>query len=206
MFQLVLIGYVGLVNGQLLAQSIFGGWPAHGVPWQLAPGFLLLAAAALVVPWTSRRAIYCSQICPHGAAQELVGRITKRKWPLPRGVERGLRFLPLGLIAMTLVVTILNLPFDLAGIEPFDAYLIRAAGVATIVIAVVGLIAAVFVPMAYCKYGCPTGMVLSFVRSHGAADRFSRRDLAAAVLVVLALALYLRYDVLHQMVLHSRMW
>ena len=30
--------------------------------------------------------------------------------------------------------------------------------------------------MAYCKYGCPTGLVLSFVRSHGKADGFGRRE------------------------------
>jgi len=122
---------------------------------------------------------------------------------IPRPLERGLRFLPLALIALTLTVTILNLPLDLAAIEPFDAYLVRAAGIATIVIAVTGLVAAIFVPMAYCKYGCPTGMVLSFVRSHGAADRFSRRDVAAALLLVMAAALYFKYDFLHHWVLRS---
>lgn len=201
-FQVVLIGYVGFYNGQLLAQSLFSGWSAHGLPWRLAPGLVLLAAAALVLPWTSRRALYCSHVCPHGAAQELLGRFTKRKLRLPRGVEHGLRWLPAGLIGLVLAVTILNLPFDLAGIEPFDAYLFRNAGRATIAIAVGGLIAALFVPMAYCKYGCPTGLLLNFVRSHGSADHFGRRDLGAAFLLILAATLYLKYDQLHRMILH----
>ncbi len=202
-FQVILVGYVGFWNGQLLGQSLFSGWSAHGVPWHLAPGLVLLAAAALAVPWTSRRALYCSHLCPHGAAQEWVGRLSRWNWHLPRGVERGLRWLPGGLIGLAIIVTILNTPLDLASIEPFDAYVIRSAGIATVVIAVVGLIAAAFVPMAYCKYGCPTGMVLSFVRAHGAADRFGRRDLAAAVLVALAAALYLNYDVLHRWILRG---
>jgi hypothetical protein len=200
-FQLVLIGYVGFWNGQLLAQSLVGGWAATGVAWRMAPALALLAAAALVVPWTSRRALYCTQICPHGAAQEWVGRLTRRNVVLPRGVEAGLRWLPALLIALTLAVTILRLPFNLAAIEPFDAYLIRTAGVATIAIAVVGLVAAAFVPMAYCKYGCPTGMVLNFVRSHGRADAPGRRDVAAAIMVVFAATLCAGYEPIHRWIL-----
>jgi NosR/NirI family transcriptional regulator, nitrous oxide reductase regulator len=93
-----------------------------------------------------------------------------------------------------------DLPTDLANIEPFDAYIVRTAGVATIVIAVVGLIAAAFVPMAYCKYGCPTGLVLNFVRSHGKADTFGRRDLVAGLLVLLAVGLYQTYPMVHHWV------
>jgi hypothetical protein len=201
-FQLVLIGYVGLINGQILAQSLLAGWASTAVPWRAAPGLALLAAAALIVPWATRRQIYCSHICPHGAAQELVGRFThrwlKRPPRLPRGIEHGLRWLPPMLIALVLFVTMIHVPFDLAGIEPFDAYLIRNAGAATIAVAVAGLAAAAFVPMAYCRFGCPTGMVLSFVRSHGKADSFSRRDLAAGAIVLGVIALYLWYQPLHQ--------
>lgn len=196
-FQVVLIGYVGFWNGQLLAQSLMSGWSAGGIAWRTAPALALLLAAALIVPWTSRRAIYCSQICPHGAAQEWVGRLSRRKLHLPRGVDRGLRWLPPLLIAFVLTITIWKLPIDLADVEPFDAYLIRTAsvGMVTIAIAVAGLVAAAFVPMAYCKYGCPTGLILSFVRSHGRADTFGRRDYAAGLLVLLTVGLYASYGV-----------
>lgn len=193
-FQAVLIGYVGFANGQILSQSLLGGWAASAVPWRLAPGLVLLTAAALIVPWATRRQVYCSQICPHGAAQEWAGRLSKRRVKVPRGIDRGLRWLPALLIALVLVVVMFQLPFDLAGIEAFDAYLVRAAGWATITIAVVGLVAAAFVPMAYCKYGCPTGMVLSFVRSHGKADTFGRRDLTAGLLALMVVGLYLKHD------------
>ncbi len=193
-FQFVLIGYVGLMNGQLLAQSLWAGWAASTVPWRTAPGLALLAAAALIVPWSTRRAMYCSHLCPHGAAQEWLGRVSRQKVRLPSGIEAGLRWLPYLLIATVLFVTIIHFEFNLAGIEPFDAYLLRSAGVATTVIALVGLAASGAVPMAYCKYGCPTGMVLSFVRSHGRADHFGRRDVAAAALVALAAGLYAGYE------------
>lgn len=195
-FQVALIGYLGFINGQILAQSLLSGWTASSVPWRGAPGLVLLAAAALIIPWASRRQIYCSHLCPHGAAQELAGRLSKKKFAVPRSVDRGLRWLPPLLIALVLFVTMLGLPFNLADIEPFDAYLvfIGSAGVATIAIAVAGLIAAAFVPMAYCKYGCPTGMLLNFVRSHGRADHFGRRDLAAGLMVVFVAAVTINFS------------
>lgn len=200
-FQLVLIGYVGFWNGQLLAQSLLGGWAANGAPWRIAPGLVLLAATSLIVPWGTRRALYCSQICPHGAAQELLGRLTRRRLRIPKNIEQGLRWLPGLLIAFVLVVVFYRLPIDLADIEPFDAYLIRAAGSATLLIAVIGLIAAIFVPMAYCKYGCPTGLLLSFVRSHARADTFGHRDLGAGLLLLFAIGLYFSYGAVHHWIL-----
>jgi hypothetical protein len=206
-FQVVLIGYVGFWNGQILAQSLMSGWSAAGVAWRAAPALALLLAAALVVPWTTRRAFYCSQICPHGAAQELVGRLNRRKLRVPRSLDAGLRWLPPLLVAFVLIVTMWRLnstppkgglpTIDLADVEPFDAYLIRTASWVSITIAVAGLVAAAFVPMAYCKYGCPTGLVLSFVRSHGRADTFGRRDYAAGLLVLLTVALYMSYGAVH---------
>ncbi len=44
-------------------------------------------------------------------------------------------------------------------------------------------------PQAYCRFGCPTGALLNFVRARGATDRFSRRDAVALVFVLLAIAL-----------------
>jgi hypothetical protein len=94
-------------------------------------------------------------------------------------------------------VTILILPFDLAGIEPFDAYIVRTAGFASLAIAVTSLVASLFVPMAYCHYGCPTGALLNFVRAHGRIDRFGRREIAAAILVIGALVLSAHYQAIH---------
>ena len=198
-FQVLVIVYVGFVTGDLLAQSLIAGWAANGVPWRSAPGLVLLLAAALAVPWATRKPLYCQQLCPHGAAQELLGRIAPKSWrvALPKDFARGLRWLPALLLALVVAVTILALPIELANLEPFDAYLIRAAGGATITLAVVGLIASLFVPLAYCKYGCPTGALLEFIRGRGTTDRFGRRDIAAALLVALAAVLSWKYQALH---------
>jgi hypothetical protein len=62
----------------------------------------------------------------------------------------------------------------------------RVAGWATISIAVVGLAASLFIPLAYCRFGCPTGALLGFVRLNAHSDRWSHRDSLAAVLLLVA--------------------
>jgi len=190
--QITAVGYVGFLNGDLVAQSLFSGWAAAGIAWRIAPGMTLLVAAALLIPWTTRRALYCQYICPHGAVQEWIHRISPKalRLNLHAGISNGLKWLPFLLLIVSIGTTMLMLPLDLAGIEPFDAYLLRSAGWATLAIAGIGLVAAFFVPMAYCKFGCPTGALLEFLRSHGRNDHFGRRDIAAAALVTITVVLF----------------
>jgi thiamine biosynthesis lipoprotein len=46
-----------------------------------------------------------------------------------------------------------------------------------------------FVPQAYCKYGCPTGALLKFVRTSSADERWARRDTLAALVLALGAAI-----------------
>ena len=57
----------------------------------------------------------------------------------------------------------------------------------------IGLIASCFVPQAYCRFGCPTGALLNFVRARGPTDHFSRRDALAGILLASAVALNVWY-------------
>ena len=66
---------------------------------------------------------------------------------------------------------------------------IRIAGWATITVAVVGLVASLFITRAYCRYGCPTGAMLEFLRLGPAGAKFGRRDLVAAALALLAIGM-----------------
>ncbi len=194
-YQIFLVGYVGLVSGDLVAQGLLAGWARSGIPWTTAPGLVLLVAAALLVPWASRKPFYCHHVCPHGAAQELLGALRPARWRinLRADVARALGRLPALLLLLVALTALLGLPFDLTGIEPFDSYLLRNAGVATLVVAGVGLVASFFVPQAYCRFGCPTGALLNFVRARGATDRWTSRDSFALLLVAVAVVLNVAY-------------
>ena len=188
-WQAVLIGYVGWISGDLLSLSLLGGWAAHGLAWRSAVGLALLAGAALLIPWLTRRQIYCHQLCPHGAAQQVLGKLSRRRWTLPAPASRWLEKLPVLLLAVALTILLLGWSLPLANLEPFDAWVWPASGLATLVIAGVGLIASLFVPQAYCRYGCPTGALLNFVRAAGSGDRWGRRDWMGLGFVGLAMLL-----------------
>ena len=107
---------------------------------------------------------------------------------LSKRLARTLRLVPFGLLAVCLVVAMTDVAFSLVDLEPFDAWVYSVAGWPTLVIAGGGLTASFFVPMAYCRYGCPTGAILRFLAHN---DQWSRRDTAATTLVLVAAALSL---------------
>ena len=79
-----------------------------------------------------------------------------------------------------------NAGFSLVDIEPFDAYVLGVAGWATITIAVGGLLGSLFVPMGYCRFGCPTGLLLKYLRFNASSDRWSWQDSVATGYVAFA--------------------
>jgi thiamine biosynthesis lipoprotein ApbE len=186
-WQAVLIGVFGMWIGDLLSVAMFAGWARNGVAWQTAPALVLLGAVALLVPWGTRRQIYCHHLCPHGAAQEWLGHFKRLHWRVPKSADAALRVLPGLLLAGAFLVAVAGFKCDLAGVEPFDAWTLRGAAMASAAIAVAGLVAALFVPQAYCRYGCPTGALLKFVRTTGGDDRFGARDWFAVAALVVAL-------------------
>ncbi|QDT65765.1 FMN-binding protein [Calycomorphotria hydatis] len=189
-FQCVLIVYLGFVCGNLLSQGLFVGWARNGVPFTNAIGLVALCVSAFVVPLFTKKQIYCHHLCPHGAAQELLKNRLKWKWRLRPNMRRALNLIVPLLFVWVVLVAMIPLAFDLANIEPFDAYVWWAAGIPTIAIAVVGLVMSMFVPMAYCRFGCPTGSLLDYLRRTSRSDQLTWRDAGAVCLLALAFVLW----------------
>lgn len=190
-YQLILIGYVGLMNGDLLSQAMFVGWAQNGIPWKSAISLVVMAGIAFLLPVTTKRNVYCSHLCAHGAVQQLVRNRIRFQWHPSRNVKRLLSLIPVGLLIWVIVVAVLRLSYSLVDIEPFDAYLFQIAGWSAIIIAIIGLVASLFLPMAYCRFGCPTGTLLEYLRRTRRSDTISPADGIACILLVLAVVLYL---------------
>lgn len=188
-FQVGLVLYLGFFNGHLLSQGLFVGWAQNGIAWNFGVGLVLLAAVAFAIPLTTKTQIYCHHLCPHGALQELIKNRVGYRQKISRKIQPLLMLIIPVLLLIVLLVAMQEWAFNLASIEPFDAYLIKVAGWGTISVAVVGLIASLFVPMAYCRFGCPTGALLKFLRYHKLSDRWSRSDTFASLLLVIAISL-----------------
>jgi len=189
-FQLVLAIYLGFINADMLSQALLVGWAQNGVAWRVAPGLVFLTAAALIAPIFTGRQVYCTHLCPYGAVQDWLGRRLPKQIAIRGKWDQLLGALPTILLAWVLIVAMGHLSFSLVGLEPFDAFVFRIAGWVTIAVAIVGLIAALFIPRAYCRYGCPTGAMLKFLRFSAAGDRLGKRDLVAAALALLAVGMW----------------
>jgi thiamine biosynthesis lipoprotein ApbE/Na+-translocating ferredoxin:NAD+ oxidoreductase RnfG subunit len=191
-WQVLLVVGLGLWLGQLLSLSLFAGWARHGLPWSQAPALLLLGGVALLVPWGARRQLYCHHACPHGAAQELLGGLKRLQVNVPARWHGWLGKLPAVALAGAFLAALTWPRWSLGQAEPFDAWILGAGVAVPLTLAVVGLLASVFVPQAYCKYGCPTGALFKFVRSANQAEAWGRRDTwAAGILALGALVAFL---------------
>ena len=187
-FQCVLIVWLGLMNGDMVSQTLLLGWAQSSIPWKNAFGLTFLTIAAFAVPVAAGRNVYCSHLCPHGAVQQLVRNRISWHLKLSRSARRWLSCIPGLLIAWVVAIGMLHLSFSAVDIEPFDAWLWDIAGIGTIAVAVIGLIASLFVPMAYCRFGCPTGALLDYV-SRSSGKSFSRRDIFAAALLLTSMVI-----------------
>jgi Na+-translocating ferredoxin:NAD+ oxidoreductase RnfG subunit len=181
--------YLGFGAGALLSQAQTWGWAQAGVP----PGaavLAVLAAVAFVLPATTRRNVYCSHLCAHGAAQQLLVRFAKPKGRIPERLKPVLAALPWALLALAILAAVLPLGIAIVDLEPFDAYLPFVAGIPAIVIFILSLAASGRYPMAYCRHGCPTGVLLDHLRLNRKSGSFTWRDGVLACCLVIAAAAY----------------
>jgi polyferredoxin/Na+-translocating ferredoxin:NAD+ oxidoreductase RnfG subunit len=184
-YQMVVIVYLGFLQGELLSVAMFVGWTQNGVPWQSAAGLLLLTITAVFIPIATKRNIYCSHLCPHGAIQQLLPRRWQWKKELSSWFKKGLVMIRPILLLWVIVVVMFGLPFGLVDIEPFDAYAWRAAAVSSLIVAIGGIIFSLFIPMGYCRYGCVTGGLLNYLRRNPNNSKLQRADyLSLACLIV----------------------
>lgn len=186
-YQGLMIGWLGLINGDLVSQAFLLGWAQSGIPWRNALGLTCLTAAALIIPVTTGHNLYCSHICPHGAVQQLTRNWLKWRISIPFRISRYLRWIPGILLACIVGSASVGLRVSAVHFEPFDAWLWPVAGAISVAIALGGLLVSLFVPMAYCRFGCPTGTLLDYLSRSGGRS-FNRRDLLAVALLLLSCA------------------
>ncbi len=188
-----LVVILGFLTSDMVSLVVFQGWGRSGLPWQNLPGLTLLTMAALILPWLTGRQVYCHHICPHGAAQQLVNSVSPWKWKISERWIRVMSVIPVLLLAVALVLSWGRSDTSLADLEPFDAYVIRTTAIAPVLIAVAGVVMATGVPLAYCRFGCPTGLVFRFVRSRGAGDRFTLLDRGGLFFLLASIVVIVRH-------------
>jgi len=155
---------LGLWQGNFISLALLYGWFINGVP--LAGKIILISIVLLAVfiPFFTGKSFYCVYVCPYGAAQELAGKIIKKKKPLPQKLVKILRKVRMVFFYVIVLLLVVGLELDLTEYEPFSAFLFNVATPWVISIAVIFLILSILTPRAWCNYFCPTGYLLDIFR------------------------------------------
>ena len=180
---------IGFWAGNLISMALIAGWSAEGVAWRLAPGLAAITCVAMLGPPLTKGNPYCNHLCPHGAIQQLVRPKPRslRYKKLTPALSRMMRRLP-GLTLCAAYIALVLLPtIDLASWEPFHAYLFRIASWSSLAFAFATLAISAVLPMGYCRFGCPTGRLLDYLKRTATSDRLQVGDAVAVGLLVFAL-------------------
>ena len=190
---LAVVIIIGLWAGNLVSMALVAGWSAEGIAWRLAPGLATIAIIVIAAPPISKGNPYCNHLCPHGAIQQLIkpAAHSRRHLHPSRPINKLLTRIPAITLIAAYLTLIISPSVDLSSWEPFHAYLFRIAGWTSIALAVVSLILAAFIPMGYCRFGCPTGSLLDYLRRTATSDRLRPGDLIALSLLATAWLLHI---------------
>jgi len=154
---------LGFWNGQFLSVSLMGGWAVNGVNWVFVPVLVFIALLAVLLPLVTGRKFYCIYLCPYGAAQELAGKISRRKKTVPAWLRSTLPGIKRLLVIFILLVLLVPLDYDLTFLEPFPAFLLQAVSAAVLIWALFFVLLSIIFPRFWCNYLCPTGQILELI-------------------------------------------
>ncbi|WP_444298025.1 FMN-binding protein [Leyella stercorea] len=157
---------LGLWTGTFVSYTLFlrlfaGGVSLSAIGTLAAP--LLMLIVALLYPLAGKSGHYCAHVCPFGSAQELAGKLSRRKLHITPRVLRvltALRNLLWGVLMALLLTGTCSAWVDY---ELFTAFIYSSASVWVIVLAVLFLVLSVWVPRPYCRFVCPTGALMKSV-------------------------------------------
>lgn len=157
---------LGLWTGTFVSYTLFlrlfaGGVSLSAIGTLAAP--LLMLIVALLYPLAGRSGYYCAHVCPFGSAQELAGKLSRRKLRItPRvlSVLTALRNMLWGVLMALLLTGTCTAWIDY---ELFTAFIYSSASVWVIVLAMLFLVLSVWVPRPYCRFVCPTGALMKSV-------------------------------------------
>ena len=157
---------LGLWTGTFVSYTLFlrifaGGVSLSAIGALVAP--LLMLIVALIYPLAGRSGHYCANICPFGSAQELAGKLSRRKLRITPRVLKLLSVLRNLLWGVLMALLLTGTCTAWIDYELFTAFLYSSASVWVTVLAALFLVLSVWVPRPYCRFVCPTGALVKSV-------------------------------------------
>ncbi|MDG5815953.1 4Fe-4S binding protein [Chitinispirillales bacterium ANBcel5] len=162
--QLITVVILGFVTANMFSMAFFRGWIYNGINLNTQWPLVLMAVTVLFFLLFRKQNIYCAHLCPYGLLQILVLKLPVKKIRMPSKISALMPVIR-GLVLFGVFVLMLTYNPDPSAVEPFAAFRIFEAPVSAVVIAVVFLIVAVFIPRLWCRMFCPTGKCIDMLKA-----------------------------------------
>lgn len=162
-YLIIVVLVIGIYTGKVLSLKLLYGWLSNGITWETNWQSSLLLLMAVALPLLKRPKFYCNYLCPMGAFQEIINKISPSR---KRNIRLKSSPLSLGEIYLVLIIVSLILGFhvELSYLEPFMVFLYKVAGTVLFVFASVIAILSFFFNKPWCAV-CPTGCLLNKVHN-----------------------------------------
>ena len=143
------------VSYTLLMRLFAGGVSIASLGVLAAP--LLTVVVAMFYPLAGKSGHYCAHLCPFGSAQELAGKLSRRKLHITSRLNKRLGIFRNVLWGVLMALMLTGTWTAWMDYELFTAFLYTSASVWVIAFALLFIVLSVWVPRPYCRYVCPTG-------------------------------------------------
>lgn len=160
LFLILVVVVMGFSYQLMISVSLIHGWIIHGLPWLTNIPLVFLVILSFVLPYTTKKQFYCHYMCPYGAAQELVGKIS----PLKK--KKSLGWLKIGEMDIQRIYTFLLIMGVIIGtypelsfMEPFPSFSYRIVSWWMIGFGIIFILLSMIYSKPWCKI-CPTGFLI----------------------------------------------
>ncbi len=156
---------LGFWTGKFISLGILISWFKNGFDFVTGLVVMLMLILGILLPVLFKRnSFYCTWICPFGAAQELLGKVNRRKIRIKKRVMKVLNYSRTVITLLVFFSMWVSMGLELAQYEAFTIFLLGRASTAVLVIAILGLLSSIFINKPYCRFVCPTGQILDWIK------------------------------------------
>lgn len=160
-YMVLVMVVVGIALNKTLSLFLMYSWLLNGIPWILNWQSVLLFILAIGASFLGKRKYYCNYLCPMGAVQELVNKVSPfKKRALPNKWKNlSIRETYLFFIAAMLLF---GFAAQLNHFEPFMAFSFKVAAYGFFIAGGSIVVLSLFFSKPYCAV-CPTGCLLDTI-------------------------------------------
>lgn len=165
MLQMILnVVVLGFWCGTFLSYTSVVGFFANGWQGWAFISLMVMLVTAFVYPLFGKPSYYCTNVCPFGSLQQLAGSVVRFKMRLTPSAIHRLDIVRQMLWALLMLFIWSGVWSAWTDYEPFTAFIFDTASWVAICIAIVFVILSFVVTRPYCRFVCPMGTLLRYIK------------------------------------------